>query len=121
MTDVQPRRRRGPAPEPLLDRDEPAPDGEIDAAPRCRVLPQWVPPVLLVATALGVWQVWVGVRHIEKYVLPTPGRIARAGWDSAYLLPGHLVTTITESLIGLAIGAGLGVLLAVVIVRIPLA
>ena len=80
-----------------------------------------MPPALLVAAALGVWEVWVAVRHVEPYVLPTPARVARAGWDSAYLLPGHLITTITESLVGLVIGAVVGVALAVVIVRLPLA
>jgi ABC-type nitrate/sulfonate/bicarbonate transport system permease component len=79
---------------------------------------RWVPPLLLVAALVAFWQLWVGVRHIEPFVLPTPGRILRAGWQSAHLLPHHVWATVVASAAGLAAGAVAGVILAVLIVRI---
>ncbi|MCU1351607.1 MAG: transporter permease protein [Acidimicrobiales bacterium] len=82
---------------------------------------RWLPPMLCFAALLAAWQVWVGVRHIESYVLPTPGRIARAAREAWPLLPGHISTTVTEALVGLALGAVAGVLLAALVVRVRLA
>ncbi len=76
--------------------------------------------MLLGVALLGSWQLWVGVRHVEPFVLPTPGRIVRAGWQSAYLLPHHLWATVVASLTGLLAGAVAGVVLALLIVRVRL-
>lgn len=81
----------------------------------------WLGPLALLAALVAGWQLWVSGRHIEHFVMPTPGRIVRAGWQSASLLPGHLITTVTEALVGLGVGAVGGLMLAVVIVRVPLA
>ena len=83
-----------------------------------RWLPRWLPPVLLGAFLLAFWQVWVSVRHIEPFVLPTPARIVRAGWQSASLLPHHVWATVVASMAGLVAGAVAGVVLAVLIVRV---
>lgn len=121
MTDIVRGRTRAAAPD-QLGGDPPGGGARRERSTSRRwTLPRWVPPTLLVAAALGVWEVWVAVRHIEDYVLPTPGRVARAGWQSAHLLPAHLVTTVTESAVGLVVGAAVGVVLAVAIVRAPLA
>ena len=85
-----------------------------------RWLPAWLPPLLFVAVLVAFWQLWVGVHHVEHFVLPTPGRIVRAGWQSAYLLPRHVWATVVASAGGLVAGAGAAVALAVLIVRIRL-
>ncbi|MCU1454424.1 MAG: binding-protein-dependent transport system inner rane component [Acidimicrobiales bacterium] len=85
------------------------------------ILRTWLPPVLCFAALIAVWQLWVGVRHIEHYVLPTPGRIVRAAVDAWPLLPTHIGTTVTEAVAGLGIGAVAGVLLAALVVRVGLA
>ena len=86
-----------------------------------RVLGRWVPPALLLAALVAVWEVWVIVRHTPKYVVPSPGRVAGAFFESAHLLPGHVATTVEEALIGLVVGAAAGVALAALLVLVPLA
>ncbi len=79
---------------------------------------RWLPPVLLVVALLAFWQLWVSVRHVDAFVLPTPGRIVRAAWQSASLLPHHIWATVLASLAGLVAGALAGIVLAVLIVQI---
>ena len=93
------------------------PDGRAGA----RRLPSWVPPALLFAALLGVWQVWVSVRHIEDFVLPTPVRIARSAVDAWPLLPDQIWATVVAAVLGMAIGAVTGVVLAALVVRYRLA
>jgi NitT/TauT family transport system permease protein len=75
-----------------------------------------LPPVLVAALALAVWEAVVRLRHLPEYLLPGPLRIAAALRDDwATLFPSLLVTlTVTaEALLAAAVlGAGLAVLLA---------
>jgi len=77
-------------------------------------------PLLLVAALLGVWQVWVTVGHVAVYLVPAPSRIAGALVSARGLLVGHLLTTTAEAVLGLLVGAGAGVLLAVAIASVGL-
>jgi len=92
--------------------------GGVGAEPRRRWLSRWVPPVLLVLALLAFWQVWVSVRHVDAFVLPTPGRIVSAAWQSASLLPHHVWATVVASLAGLVAGALAGIVLSVLIVQL---
>jgi ABC-type nitrate/sulfonate/bicarbonate transport system permease component len=76
---------------------------------------RWLPPVLLLALVILLWEAWVLVRHTPPYVLPSPGRVAGATPETLSLLPGHVATTMVEALAGLVLGAGVGVLLAAVL------
>ncbi|MDQ6696102.1 MAG: ABC transporter permease [Actinomycetota bacterium] len=123
-----------PSPRPAgADSDTDTGDGRDDDATRARVdgpqsihgssassrrLPGWLPPMLLLVALVAFWQVWVSVHHIDAFVLPTPGRIGRAGWQSASLLPHHIWATVVASVAGLVAGAVAGVALAVLIVQI---
>ncbi|HEV7516638.1 MAG TPA: ABC transporter permease subunit, partial [Thermoanaerobaculia bacterium] len=75
-----------------------------------------LPPLLVAALALAVWEAVVRLRHLPEYLLPGPLRIAAALRDDwATLFPSLLVTlTVTaEALLAAAVlGAGLAVLLA---------
>lgn len=82
---------------------------------RTRRVADVVVPAVAFGLLLGAWQLWVQVRGIEPYVLPSPGRIARTALDVAPRLPGHIRTTVGEAALGLVIGAAVGVALAVVI------
>jgi len=92
--------------------------GGVGAEPGRRWLSRWVPPVLLVLALLACWQVWVSVRHVDAFVLPTPGRIVSAAWQSASLLPHHVWATVVASLAGLVAGALAGIVLSVLIVQL---
>ena len=70
---------------------------------------------------LAGWQVWVQVRGIEPYLLPSPGRIGRTAVDIAPRLGGHVRTTVFEAAYGLVLGAVVGVALALAMVRFRLA
>jgi ABC-type nitrate/sulfonate/bicarbonate transport system permease component len=78
-------------------------------------------PTVAFVALVAVWQVWVSVRGIEPYLLPTPGRVARAGWEVAGELPSKVWATTWVALVGLALGAIVGVATALLIVAVPLA
>lgn len=82
---------------------------------------RWLPPVAGFAAVLAAWQLWVSWRGIEHYFLPTPARIARAGWDEGPDLLGPIWSTTWVALLGLVLGALAGVLLALLVVRVRLA
>ncbi len=117
MTDTVPR-SSPPVVVPAQDA-QPLEVGAWAAGPLPR-LRRWLPPLLLVAGLVALWQAWVIFGHIDAYVLPTPGRIVRAAWQSAHLLPQHLWATVVASAAGLAAGAVAGVALAMLIVRVRL-
>jgi NitT/TauT family transport system permease protein len=84
---------------------------------RLRIL---VGQVLLLALLLGGWA-WASGRVLDRLFLSDPVSVARAFW--AILLKGtlwyHLRFTLTETLVGYVIGAGLGLAGAVVVSLIP--
>lgn len=79
--------------------------------------------VLLPAgTVLGlllVWEVAVRALDVPPFVLPTPSVVARAAARTAGLLPAHVLTTFTESTIGLVVGSTVGTVLALAVVLLP--
>lgn len=79
------------------------------------------PPALFVAALVAVWELWARRSTRRNPVLPAPSKIWRAFLDTAHLLPGHLATTLTETVLGIAVGVGAGVLSAVVVTSWPLA
>src|SRR5436190_8956 len=57
----------------------------------------------------------------EPDVLPAPSRVATALWDTRDVLQGHIVTTVTETALGVLLGAALGVTLAILVASSGLA
>jgi ABC-type nitrate/sulfonate/bicarbonate transport system permease component len=82
---------------------------------------RWLPPVLGFAALVGIWEAWVSVQGIEPYVLPTPVRVWQAAVADRDLLWGHVWATSVIAVLGTAIGAAAGLVLAVVVVRVRLA
>jgi hypothetical protein len=74
-----------------------------------RVAGMVIPPVVLGLLIIGAWQLLVQGFHIKKYILPTPTQIFHAAWDDHELIRKSMVVTGMNSLIGLVIGAVLGV------------
>ena len=82
---------------------------------------RWLPPVVGFAVLLVAWQVWVSVRGVESYILPSPWRVVQAGADQRGELLAKAWPTLWVSLVGLAIGAAVGVALAVLIAQVRVA
>src|SRR5712671_5039884 len=70
------------------------------------------PPVLLIATILGVWQLVGGG---SRATMPAPSQIVRAFVDTRGVLPAHIATTLTETGLGVVLGVSIGVVLAVLV------
>lgn len=85
-----------------------------------RTLTVWAPPCLVAATLIGLWELWVRVRHLPRYVLPAPSRVAGAFWEMKGTLGPHVATTLVETVLGMAIGAGVGLAIAIAIAASPL-
>ncbi len=73
----------------------------------------WLPAVVLGGTGIGVWEIWVRVFDVQRWLLPPPSIIAREIWDSRSLLTEHAWITLQEILAGFGLAAGIGVLLAI--------
>lgn len=71
------------------------------------------PPVVAVLVALAAWSLWVRLREVPAYLVPTPEAVARAFLDdpSRFLDAGR--TSLIEALGGLAIGSGAALLVAI--------
>ena len=75
------------------------------------------------AAALGaviiVWQAIVSLTGLPGYILPAPMRVLNTLWNSRALIGEHASVTLLEVVIGLAIGAGLGVITAIQLAMSP--
>jgi len=66
-------------------------------------------PTIIFLGLLGAWQALVSVTGVQHYILPGPGRVARALADNWSILLGHAGVTAAEILLGLALGTALGI------------
>ena len=72
--------------------------------------------------ALGIWEALVAARAIDPFFVSRPTEIARrvAMWSGDGTLWRHLATTLEESLLGLTVGAALGISLGFGFARSPM-
>lgn len=77
---------------------------------------QMVPPLATVAVLVVLWQ-FLGN---GSAIFPPPSRIIAALWRTRALLPGHIATTLTETVLGTIAGVAAGVVVAVSTVALPL-
>ncbi len=80
----------------------------------------YLPPLALLAIAVALWEALVRVLAVQSFVLPAPTRIWRAAVEMRGVIPDHLQVTAVEALVGLAVAAASGVVLAVVMAGVPL-
>lgn len=103
----------------------PGPAAEAGAAlpPRRGLLRDVTPVVAAAAVFLLVWQLIVAIGDYPHFILPGPAMVAErfvTGWAEGIIGP-HFVTTLTEVLLGLALGGIAGVLTGVLLARSRLA
>lgn len=78
-----------------------------------RAIQPYLPPILLLALFLLVWQCATWLWRIEAYLLPSPTRIVSAGLQARGLLSDHVQQTLRETLLGFALALVSGLALAV--------
>lgn len=81
---------------------------------------EYLPAALLLILLIAGWEAWVRVFDTKPYILPAPSRVWSAFLDVRGQIPGHARTTLVEALLGLTIGAGIGVTLAALLSAMPL-
>ena len=74
------------------------------------------------AVAMGLllaWQALVTVTGLPPFLLPGPGAVAEALWSHRAVLANAALRSLTEILIGFALGSGTGAALAVLMASLP--
>lgn len=69
--------------------------------------------VAALAAVITVWHAIVSLTGLPGYILPAPMRVLDTLWGSRALIAEHAVVTLIEVVVGLVIGAGLGVITAI--------
>lgn len=64
-------------------------------------------------TGILLWQTVVWITKVPAFILPSPLRVAETGFLNRGLISSHATVTLTEILLGLAIGILLGVVTAI--------
>lgn len=77
-----------------------------------------LPPVVVLVSICTVWELWVRLANVSRFTLPPPSTVAAGLGDIDQMWP-DLRTTIVRVLVGFALAAAIGLLLAVVIVSVP--
>lgn len=70
------------------------------------------PPVASIIGLVVVWDLAVRWRNPAPWLVPAPGDVIEALWRTRSVLGDHLATTVTEAVLGLAVGAVCGALVA---------
>jgi NitT/TauT family transport system permease protein len=74
---------------------------------------------LVAVIVIGGLQAWLTVNDTPSYVMPKPSEIGRALWDNFDLFWPHILSTLQVLVIGYAIGASIGLVLAATITQVP--
>jgi NitT/TauT family transport system permease protein len=77
----------------------------------------WIPAILVFLLGVGLWQGLTTALDVETFLLPKPSDIARAFWDDKGVLWDYGLYTFKEAAGGFALGAGLGILTALLLTR----
>ncbi|MCI0441467.1 MAG: ABC transporter permease [Chloroflexi bacterium] len=95
------------------------PAGEQVARSRTRRLfagvLRWLPAIAIILALLGVWEGYVRVFDVQRWLLPAPSVIASTLWADASLLLRHSRVTLEEVLVGFGLAMAGGIALAAAI------
>jgi NitT/TauT family transport system permease protein len=67
-----------------------------------------LPPVVFLAAFLALWQAWVEIKDVQPYVIPKPTAIVSSLFHNPGLVKRACVVTGENALVGLVVGAILG-------------
>lgn len=68
---------------------------------------------------LAIWQGTVWATGLPRFILPPPARVAETLWTSRALIAEHALVTLGEVLIGMGLGAALGMATAIWLAMSP--
>ncbi|MEM9708550.1 MAG: ABC transporter permease [Pseudomonadota bacterium] len=71
------------------------------------------------AFAIALWQAIVSLTGLPRFILPGPGLVAQTWWENRAIIAEHTLVTGTEVVIGLIIGASLGIATAIHLAASP--
>jgi putative hydroxymethylpyrimidine transport system permease protein len=74
-----------------------------------------LPPVIALVALLGIWELYVDLSGVTRFVLPAPHAIASALYDDRSTLASNLVPTAEEIVLGIAVAAIVAFALSVAI------
>ena len=80
-----------------------------------KILKKNYPAFLMIITALIIWEGYVAISKIEKYILPPPSQIINAFFKQWTSIFEHTKITIYEALVGYLVALILSIFLAIVI------
>lgn len=85
------------------------------------LLGDFLAPVLALAAGFAFWEAWTRGRHIAIYLVPPPSRVLERLGDDPTFFVGQGLITLYEALLGLAIGGGVALAIAVAMAHSRLA
>ena len=85
--------------------------------PRLGVVVEWLPPLVVFALVVGLWEGLVRALHVQQFLLPKPSTIISVFWTQRHVLWPAGWYTFKEALGGFAIGSGAGVVAATLVGR----
>lgn len=80
-----------------------------------------LPPALALAAALGLWELWVQWRNVSIIIVPPPSAVVERFFDDPWFFWKQGGYTLYEATLGLLLGGGLAVALAVLLAHSRLA
>ena len=86
---------------------------------RVEALPGWVMPTATVLVVLAVWEAVVRLASVPTFIAPAPSAVFDMMLKWQQQMPGHIATTLYETLVGFLISIVIGVPIAVLIVSSP--
>ena len=95
---------------PLAEQPPPAP-----ARRRAELGRRVLPPLAFSLVVLGAWQAYTELARVSPLLLPSPLEVARSVAANASLFASNAAVTLTEILLGFALGSVAGIALAVLL------
>jgi putative hydroxymethylpyrimidine transport system permease protein len=80
-----------------------------------RLVRRYLPPALLLAALIGVWELYVDLGGVDPLVLPPPHDVASALYNQWSLLWSSFLVTAREVILGILVAAAAGLVLAIAI------
>jgi len=90
------------------------PTGPVTMARARRTSSFLVPPLLVAAVGLGLWQLLATVTHVQPQIFPTPWLVMSQGWEWRSAIWANTVPTLEETFIGFAVSLVCAFALAVI-------
>ncbi len=93
----------------------------LTSGPGVRTWVEIVAILLVAVIVIGATELWISVFEVPQYIFPSPCLIGKSMIKDFPLLWPHILVTLKELIVGFAIGATIGMVLAALITQSPFA